>query len=627
MSEYLLPTVKNWPCVWWRLKHNPAMRATTRIRFLRGAFSFVWFAGSAVWTWIATPAASVRAGAPLHLLRRVAGHSPAFLAAAGITVMRKGGEARAHRWRVPAVWLVAGLLGGCATVGEDPAAGWQGWFEPVDTEVRERYDQDRLEADRKVLLALLDEADHLARDTVQTRREVQFRPQPYLTPEQDQEIGLLLRRGLNLRHSLAQIAVYYRTAAGVDPMTQARGTVLGLSAAAGELAAGARLASAFVEGQAWRTAGNAAYPQYAVPAGTIEDMITEITHPSLERDAHLAYAVYGRALADPDSTLSRLSEGVPDYAELMIRAERAMDDGLVRVQYVTSTLGLLFPELDNQWRHSHIRQASEEAWQAIRQDADQVRGMVFKNVARIKQPDSPLTRFTPDHRQILLDQLEPGDILLTYTAGYMSNVFLPGAFKHGIVYCGTPPARAAAGLTESYLLEFASTDEQLRFLLASASQTDTRDGRAADVIEAVAEGVKFSSLERLLDTHVTRLLILRPRLDPTDRQYQLARTFARLGVPYDFRFDFSDPSQLCCTELVYRVLEGQGPFELPLSRTRGRWVLTADDLARAALDHSARPFEILCYAEPDPSRDDFQARLYYEEEAARRLRELLSAAE
>ena len=46
----------------------------------------------------------------------------------------------------------------------------------------------------------------------------------------------------------------------------------------------------------------------------------------------------------------------------------------------------------------------------------------------------------------MYDLLQPGDLILTCTAGYISDVFIPGMFKHGITYVGSPVQRADAGL-------------------------------------------------------------------------------------------------------------------------------------------------------------------------------------
>jgi hypothetical protein len=51
--------------------------------------------------------------------------------------------------------------------------------------------------------------------------------------------------------------------------------------------------------------------------------------------------------------------------------------------------------------------------------------------------------FSDAQKQEIFKLLEPGDLILTYIAGYMSDVFIPGNFKHGITYIGSPDDREA----------------------------------------------------------------------------------------------------------------------------------------------------------------------------------------
>ena len=103
-----------------------------------------------------------------------------------------------------------------------------------------------------------------------------------------------------------------------------------------------------------------------------------------------------------------------------------------------------------------------------------------------------------DRRQALSDRVASGDVILTFTEGYVSNLFLPGVFKHGIVYVGSPVDREAVGLTEEVLWRRTRVVEHFERLKSVVATAETEAGRPADVVEAVAEGVKFSSLEYLL---------------------------------------------------------------------------------------------------------------------------------
>jgi hypothetical protein len=84
-------------------------------------------------------------------------------------------------------------------------------------------------------------------------------------------------------------------------------------------------------------------------------------------------------------------------------------------------------------------------------EAYSMQGFVFTKVARIKDPRAHLLVFSPERVTELKRLLEPGDLILTYTDGYVGNLFPPSVFKHGIIYVGPPEERTAAGLTEEAL--------------------------------------------------------------------------------------------------------------------------------------------------------------------------------
>ena len=300
---------------------------------------------------------------------------------------------------------------------------------------------------------------------------------------------------------------------------------------------------------------------------------------------------------------------------------RQATDVTIALRYILLETGRFVPGM-NTWRHSQIAEVSKALSGRLGSEAYQVRGFVFRNVARMKYPDIPLTRFSEEQVAGILAQLQPGDIVLTYTSGYMSNVFLPGTFKHGITYLGTPDERKACGLSDAWVADFAVSEVQSRALREALAVDTTAAGERADVVEAVAEGVIFSSLAEIMQTHISRMLVLRPRLEEQDRLGLLAELLTRLGSTYDFRFDFSEEKNLCCTELIYRVLDGKNGIDLNFSRAGGRWVLTADDLARYAWAHPEQ-FDLPLLAVPDTATRPPAAILLQGEAARTELGELL----
>lgn len=249
---------------------------------------------------------------------------------------------------------------------------------------------------------------------------------------------------------------------------------------------------------------------------------------------------------------------------------------------------------------------------------------LFYHVSRLRKPNAHLISFSTPQKQDVTSRLQPGDILLTYTAGYASDVFIPGAFKHGITYVGTVEQRHAAGLSPDRIILVGGSREGQK-LARDLKTTTTVNGRPANLIESIAEGVKFSNLEHIMDTHINRLLILRPKLNSTNRAKQVSRTFSYIGQDYDFRFDFADSSRQVCTEVIYRALNGLDRIDFPLTRRGGHVTLSADDLVNYWLHQKPDAFEFILYAEEAPLSPTHKARILTGTEGKNRVIELMAS--
>ena len=93
----------------------------------------------------------------------------------------------------------------------------------------------------------------------------------------------------------------------------------------------------------------------------------------------------------------------------------------------------------------------------------------------------------------LLNMLEPGDIILSYSEGYMSNLFLPGIFKHGMVF---------VGIRHEW-------DQEIWSKIKLTDKQKTLVKPKHDLIEAIAEGVVSSALADILDSKINRLAVFR----------------------------------------------------------------------------------------------------------------------
>jgi hypothetical protein len=209
----------------------------------------------------------------------------------------------------------------------------------------------------------------------------------------------------------------------------------------------------------------------------------------------------------------------------------------------------------------------------------------------------------------LQPKLLPGDVLLERREWYMSNIGLPGFWSHAALYLGTPEERRAFFAdadTQTWVKEQGEASGDLELLLQtlypaaySQSITPQERGHAVRVIEAIGEGVSFTTLEHSADCD--SLVALRPRLSKAEKAAALVRAYHYSGRPYDFNFDFATDSELVCTELVYKSYEPAPDFPgltFPLVEMLGRKVTPANEIAKqfdAQCETPEQQFEFLIF--------------------------------
>jgi hypothetical protein len=384
-----------------------------------------------------------------------------------------------------------------------------------------------------------------------------------------------------------------------------------------------RFVAAFVADEVATAKLNESFYRSEIPRETFEKLRLEATDRDRIEEVERGFAAFAASLDEPSSPLARavaLDSGwVPVVEETRRRAD-AVDD---RLALLTDHESRVLASQRNALGHSHAadyvhRVGNEfDVWIAAS------RALLFKSVSRIKSPTAHLIEFSADQKRAIRGAMQPGDLLFSYTAGYTSDVFIPGAFKHAMVWVGTPEERRAAGLLPGSADDL-PLERQAAFRQA-LDRGSLESGESADLVEAVAEGVKFSHLDTILDTHINRLAVLRPRLEAEDRRVALSGVFQYLGDGYDFRFDFTNSQRQVCTELVYRAYDARGPITFELTERMGRQTLSADDIVAAALVPDAVAYEVVLYADEDPAGNKHRARVLFGAAARTEVAELMAA--
>ncbi|MBU1055082.1 MAG: hypothetical protein KKC46_14830 [Proteobacteria bacterium] len=188
-------------------------------------------------------------------------------------------------------------------------------------------------------------------------------------------------------------------------------------------------------------------------------------------------------------------------------------------------------------------------------------------------------------------RLLPGDIIFERHEWYLSNMGLPGFWTHAALYVGTPEERRSFlsdPETIAWVKSEGVTNGDLEILLSQRypnaykiSTTPQESGHAPCVLEAISEGVSFTSLE--YSGAADSIVVLRPILMKPEKAAAILRAFHYSGRPYDFNFDFETDASLVCSELVYKAYEpglGIKGIRFPISEIMGRKVSTPNEMVR-----------------------------------------------
>jgi hypothetical protein len=311
-------------------------------------------------------------------------------------------------------------------------------------------------------------------------------------------------------------------------------------------------------------------------------------------------AVLGRAL---NQTFHRsgIARGTFDrilHDVTAIDPSSVAEDDQKRLNDLIQRRGVIWPSLENDLRHVQHVQYLFEIGSAVTTPVRRGQGVLMAATGRIKNPTARPLAFTEEQLREIRSQLRPGDIVLTYTEGCASNFVIPGTFKHAVTFIGTEEERLRMGMTPEFIVA-AARPNNVR-LPQTLAITHLKNGKPADVVEAIAEGVLLANFEELLATRVNRMLVLRTRLDEFERAGQIADLLSFVGGGFDFSFDLTDASEQVCTELIYRTVQGRGGIDLPLSRHAGRITLTGDEILRYGTREGRERFSCVLIVDESP---------------------------
>ena len=391
----------------------------------------------------------------------------------------------------------------------------------------------------------------------------------YFSNIENDQIENLLFRYLILRTSIWEIVNKYRdySTYSDDPSENMKALIIGYTSALILYKYSGILITTNMEDDQAIDKLNESYYISGIPRGTFQTVFTSLTkHENLD-ELDIAHELISTEMNEPGTELYSLIKD-PIYGPLLNDLDQLHLAHVKLREEILNHFFLITPELTNRFRHSSIKKKVEDLIIKTGSRFNALKAMVLTYGGHLKSPLSNHITFSDREKDTLISILHPGDIILIYSEGYMSNIFLPGIFKHGIVFVGSKN-----GWEENDWRSIDISLEQRSFI---------RPGD--DIIEAIAEGVVSGSLKMILENKINRLAVFRPDLSKNQVQDVLKTVHSYLGNSYDFSFDFNNAETQVCTELIYRGFNDIGPIHFELSKRAGAMNMSAEDICRSALE-------------------------------------------
>ena len=414
-----------------------------------------------------------------------------------------------------------------------------------------------LASDEKTVVHLMQGIADLEAEAVELQQGFSSGERAFTKQADNDDVRELLRRYMTYRKALLRILWKYQKYAEIeDEKLRMRAFLLDFTTASLLYQTSLKFVHVFGENSEAVAKLNEPEPNWGIPPGLYDTIRRNLASPQNIR----MFEIAGQYYRQPDTQKMFKSHG--------LAGSEPYDDFHTAIADADKTIH----ELSDSVAERIVEVAVTDAGRLIKQVQYETQSAVSTWIGdfKIRQPRDGESLI--DHEQVtkLAEVLQPGDVLLERRNWYLSNAFLPGYWPHGALYVGT-----ADDLRERNL----DKNEHVRKHWAKFTSDDD-EGHERVIIEAVSEGVIFSSLEHSIGG-ADSVAVLRPRVSEDQKNEAIARAFSFAGRPYDFEFDFETTNMLVCTEVVYRSYGGNsGPIQFPLEEIMGRQTMPAINLVR-----------------------------------------------
>jgi len=346
---------------------------------------------------------------------------------------------------------------------------------------------------------------------------------------------------------------------------------------------------------------NEEFPRVEIKGGGLDYIISNLTNPSYINSLDVAREFFLRRIEDGDILIDSKNPEIisPELMELTKSLSTTYQEykNTILDQYT-----ILPIQAADIMQVSVIEETVNEIVDAAGDQLKAFQEFIFTLWGDVRIPLVEGIKFSRKQKMIFNKLLKPGDILLTFSSGYLSNIFLPGYFKHVLTYTGKHDPKS-----NKYLAKLSLKPEQKKLIK-----------KEHNIIEAISEGVRTNNIENYYNGYADRIIVFRPNLNDDQIINIMNRIHSYLGNDYDFDFDLTNGEKQTCSEIIYRSYNGIGNIDLDLEEIFGTTTLSSGKLLEYFI--ADRETELIILA-VENNRKPGKALLLQDEKAIKFLKE------
>ena len=190
-----------------------------------------------------------------------------------------------------------------------------------------------------------------------------------------------------------------------------------------------------------------------------------------------------------------------------------------------------------------------------------------------------------------LKKLETGDMFFTNSEKYLVSEFIPGTWKHSIIYLGT----------REDIYNLFKDDEK------TYNQIDKyyKTGDEQLIIDSTSHDVSIREFDELSNLKEESLMIgsigFKLNVSKENKINFVKYALSKLGTHYDYDWITEDESTLYCSELTYEGLK-RANIKIPITEKKfNRYMITPDDEVKYIIEEGITKglFELKYYIEKE----------------------------